>query len=112
VLSNLEIRAAQPEALAPRERTQEMHEGREDPALAGTPQEPEEELAATGTEGPLPQPRGGAGLATAPRPQPVASRAAAATLDPTDPSTWGRVPRNAPCPCGSGKKFKHCHGKV
>jgi len=25
---------------------------------------------------------------------------------------WGRVPRNAPCPCGSGKKFKHCHGKI
>lgn len=23
---------------------------------------------------------------------------------------WGRVPRNAPCPCGSGRKFKHCHG--
>ncbi len=28
-----------------------------------------------------------------------------------DPSTWGRTPRNAPCPCGSGKKFKHCHGQ-
>ena len=25
-------------------------------------------------------------------------------------SHWGNVPRNAPCPCGSGKKFKHCHG--
>ena len=23
-----------------------------------------------------------------------------------------KVPRNAPCPCGSGKKFKHCHGKI
>ena len=29
-----------------------------------------------------------------------------------DPSTWGRVSRNAACPCGSGKKFKHCHGQV
>ena len=29
-----------------------------------------------------------------------------------DPSTWGRVGRNAPCPCGSGKKFKHCHGAL
>ena len=28
-----------------------------------------------------------------------------------DPSTWGKVGRNEPCPCGSGKKFKHCHGK-
>jgi len=32
--------------------------------------------------------------------------------DPMDPSTWKDTPRNAPCPCGSGKKFKHCHGKV
>jgi preprotein translocase subunit SecA len=31
--------------------------------------------------------------------------------DPNDPSTWGRVGRNEPCPCGSGKKFKHCHGQ-
>jgi preprotein translocase subunit SecA len=31
-------------------------------------------------------------------------------LDPNDQSTWGKVPRNAPCPCGSGKKFKQCHG--
>ncbi|TAE80720.1 MAG: preprotein translocase subunit SecA [Alphaproteobacteria bacterium] len=30
--------------------------------------------------------------------------------DPLDPSTWGRVGRNEPCPCGSGKKYKHCHG--
>lgn len=30
--------------------------------------------------------------------------------DPSDPSTWGHVARNEPCPCGSGKKFKHCHG--
>jgi preprotein translocase subunit SecA len=25
---------------------------------------------------------------------------------------WGKTPRNAPCPCGSGKKYKHCHGRV
>ena len=35
-----------------------------------------------------------------------------ATLDPNDPTTWGKVARNAPCPCGSGKKYKHCHGAV
>lgn len=29
-----------------------------------------------------------------------------------DPSLWANTPRNAPCPCGSGKKFKHCHGSV
>ena len=33
-------------------------------------------------------------------------------LDGDDPSTWGRVGRNAPCPCGSGKKYKHCHGTL
>jgi preprotein translocase subunit SecA len=31
-------------------------------------------------------------------------------IDPKDPSTWGKVARNDPCPCGSGKKYKHCHG--
>ncbi|GGL55600.1 preprotein translocase subunit SecA [Wenxinia marina] len=29
-----------------------------------------------------------------------------------DPSTWGDPGRNDPCPCGSGKKFKHCHGRI
>ena len=42
----------------------------------------------------------------------VVNRQAAAEVDPEDPSTWGKVPRNAPCPCGSGSKYKHCHGKV
>jgi preprotein translocase subunit SecA len=32
--------------------------------------------------------------------------------DPRDPSSWGKVGRNEPCPCGSGKKFKHCHGTL
>ncbi|MEM9582272.1 MAG: preprotein translocase subunit SecA [Pseudomonadota bacterium] len=33
-------------------------------------------------------------------------------FDENDPSTWGNPGRNTPCPCGSGKKFKHCHGAV
>jgi preprotein translocase subunit SecA len=33
-------------------------------------------------------------------------------LDPDDPATWGKTGRNAPCPCGSGKKYKHCHGRL
>jgi preprotein translocase subunit SecA len=33
-------------------------------------------------------------------------------VDPNDPRTWGKISRNAPCPCGSGKKFKHCHGAI
>jgi preprotein translocase subunit SecA len=31
-------------------------------------------------------------------------------LDPKNPETWGKVARNDMCPCGSGKRFKHCHG--
>ena len=31
-------------------------------------------------------------------------------VDPNNPKTWDRVQRNAPCPCGSGRKYKHCHG--
>ncbi|MFH7812043.1 MULTISPECIES: preprotein translocase subunit SecA [Acetobacter] len=31
---------------------------------------------------------------------------------PDDPSSWGETPRNALCPCGSGKKYKHCHGQL
>ncbi len=36
----------------------------------------------------------------------------AAAVDPNDPSTWHNSPRNALCPCGSGRKFKHCHGRT
>ncbi len=43
-----------------------------------------------------------AAAATAPRPD----------FDEADPATWGNPGRNEPCPCGSGKKFKHCHGRL
>ncbi|MDO8978492.1 MAG: preprotein translocase subunit SecA, partial [Afipia sp.] len=35
----------------------------------------------------------------------------AAQRDPQNPATWGKIGRNEDCPCGSGKKYKHCHGK-
>jgi preprotein translocase subunit SecA len=31
--------------------------------------------------------------------------------NPTDPTSWGKVGRNETCPCGSGKRYKHCHGR-
>ncbi|MDX5350437.1 MAG: preprotein translocase subunit SecA [Paracoccaceae bacterium] len=37
---------------------------------------------------------------------------ALAGFDEADPATWGNPGRNDPCPCGSGEKFKHCHGRV
>jgi preprotein translocase subunit SecA len=40
----------------------------------------------------------------------VKTRKPRAAFDPKKPETWGKVGRNDQCPCGSGKKFKHCHG--
>ena len=48
---------------------------------------------------------GGTTVATAAGAVPAAER------NPGDPSSWGKVGRNETCPCGSGKKFKHCHGR-
>ncbi len=55
-------------------------------------------------------------LAPQPAPEPVAAPApvavAKAGFVESDPTTWGDPARNDPCPCGSGEKFKHCHGKI
>ncbi|MGE0735155.1 MAG: preprotein translocase subunit SecA [Alphaproteobacteria bacterium] len=95
VLSHLEIRmeAAEQAAALP-EPSRRMQETRMDPALA-----------ATGTDGMgFGEP---GGTATQVRSRPVGVE-----MNPNDPATWGKTPRNAPCPCGSGKKYKHCHGSV
>jgi len=91
-LANLELRMQDPEAaIAP-------PSGPDPDAL----QEVHEDASALGSAEPA-APAAPAG------PQPVANRRANG-LDKDDPSTWGRVGRNSPCPCGSGKKYKHCHG--
>ena len=78
---------------------------------------------------PAPRPRGATGMraihedpttgenelaeaAAAPAAATTVRRRAAGDIDPADPATWGRVSRNAPCPCGSGKKYKRCHGRA
>ena len=52
----------------------------------------------------------------APKPKAEAAPAVAAAAVPgfveADPSTWGNPGRNDACPCGSGEKFKHCHGRL
>ncbi len=50
---------------------------------------------------------GGAAAAPADAPTPLVDG-----FDENDPATWGNPGRNDPCPCGSGKKFKHCHGRL
>ncbi|QRG09236.1 preprotein translocase subunit SecA [Xanthobacter dioxanivorans] len=53
-----------------------------------------------------------AGASIGSRPQPLLSGdVAVVERDPNDPSSWGKVGRNEACPCGSGKKYKHCHGR-
>jgi preprotein translocase subunit SecA len=44
--------------------------------------------------------------------KPAAKKAAAKVpkFNPKKPDTWGKVGRNDMCPCGSGKRYKHCHG--
>ena len=111
LLARVELRAVEPEAAMVQRAPQEMHESRHDPAMAGI-DAPEPEMAAVAGGG-------GVDTATAPPPprtrppqQTVVSRQAADRVDPNNPGTWGKVPRNAACPCGSGKKYKHCHGKL
>ncbi|HXP29952.1 MAG TPA: preprotein translocase subunit SecA [Stellaceae bacterium] len=85
MLCHVELRVQRPEEeLAPPPRPRALIESREDPALV-------EAMRLERAE------RGGNGAGTA-----VATAA----------SPWARTPRNAPCPCGSGKKFKHCHGRA
>jgi preprotein translocase subunit SecA len=92
VLCQIELQVNQPSDLElPHSPNQEMHESREDPALVG--------IGAPIEDG------------AAERQQPV-RRPSAAAFSAADPATWGKVSRNAPCPCGSGKKYKQCHGKL
>ena len=63
-------------------------------------------------------PRTGRNEMDGPRGRPVAPRLAPTLrraptpVDPNKPETWGRVARNEACPCGSGKKYTHCHGAI
>jgi len=83
VLTHVEFKA-NPEVIEQmRESKQEMHESRRDPAL----EEAKREEGHVKTVKKVP-------------------------FNKEDPNTWSSLPRNSMCPCGSGKKYKHCHGKV
>jgi len=91
VLSHIELQMSpDDEAMLFQRQQQEMTETRQDPALAGASDPGVSEQMVTQ----------------------IKSRTAAQDINPEDPSTWGRVSRNAPCPCGTGRKYKHCHGKL
>jgi len=66
---------------------QKMHETRQDPAIANEKAEIAQFPQRSGTH-------------------------RNSEINLNDPQTWDKIPRNAACPCGSGKKFKYCHGKL
>ena len=86
-LMRVEVQMEQPQELAPPEDIEATHID---------PQTGENEMASD--------------FGTPREPKSVRVRTGPDEHDPNDPTTWGKVPRNALCPCGSGKKFKHCHG--
>ncbi|MCC9620844.1 preprotein translocase subunit SecA [Thalassospira sp. MA62] len=92
MLSHVELQSTpRAEDLEPKGASQEMHENRAELENAGTGAISDDQGQDTAT---------------------VQSRQAAGNIDPNDPATWGRVARNQLCPCGSGKKYKHCHGQL
>ena len=117
LLSHVELRLQGPdeeESPVPERTAPQMQETRRDPALAaagagaGAIAEEAPALAAAG---------GGRAPARREAAQPAQAAAGGGTVrraafDQNNPETWGRVGRNAPCPCGSGLKFKRCHGKL
>jgi preprotein translocase subunit SecA len=119
VMCHLELQIESPGDFDLMSEDGEFHETRDDPAFRGG----EREMAGAGAGGLHPA---AATRGASQRAHVLAATAAADEvppgwsfyeplgryLDPTDPETWGKVPRNAQCPCATGKKYKHCHGRV
>jgi preprotein translocase subunit SecA len=96
LLARVEI-GQEPQVTQPPRGPMEMVESHPEPGMALAAAEPAYEMAG--------------GVEAAPV-RVTAAPMRAERVDPNDPSTWRSTPRNAPCPCGSGKKFKHCHGRA
>ena len=93
---------------------QEMRESHPDPAYAGADPAGSGVHPAVASRAPA-QRAGNSGDAVDtqnPPPGWIRNESLGRWLNPLDAQTWGKVPRNAVCPCGSGKKYKHCHGQV
>ena len=97
VLAHVELQPEQPPVFGQASMPTEIHEEHADPLTGENEMEEVGAMAAAG--GGDRRPRGARGRPVRPG------------VDPNDPSTWGRISRNSACPCGSGRKYKHCHGK-
>lgn len=105
LLTHIELRVNDQSEQLLNSKDQETHETREDPAFSGLKPSTNEETSQTTSDN-----------------EPDASiqddeNTRSGTLkhaefNQNDPATWHRIGRNAPCPCGSGKKYKQCHGKL
>ncbi|MFT9332619.1 MAG: preprotein translocase subunit SecA, partial [Acetobacter persici] len=84
------VEVAPQETVDPFANTAEIHASPEIPGFASEP---------------------GPGLSPGAAPE-MATPIGGSAIMPDDPSSWGETPRNAPCPCGSGNKYKHCHGRL
>ncbi|HKU97431.1 MAG TPA: preprotein translocase subunit SecA [Vineibacter sp.] len=105
VLAHVQIRMEEPPPLLAEPALDQLQTIHEDPALAAAMADDDgvfREQAAAAVAAPVERADAASG--------PV-RRAGRQQRDPNDPSTWGRVSRNEACPCGSGRKYKRCHGQ-
>jgi preprotein translocase subunit SecA len=113
-LCHLEISAQDPAELGQYE-SGEMYETRDDPAFAEANLMDDEIHPAAAAMSATVQPTNMFSANVDPSDVPAGWRLhepLGRWVDPEDQTSWGKVPRNAACPCGSSKKFKHCHGKA
>jgi preprotein translocase subunit SecA len=94
ILSNIEIQVNAPEPVPEPQAPQQMETQHAAVGqFAGEPENPDADAEVISKQQPM-------------------RHASGAQINPDDPSTWGKVSRNAACPCGTGKKYKHCHGQL
>ncbi len=103
MLMHIQVRA--PEESIPQRRVIPMTETHVNASTGANEMAGSGELS-QGGNGATRRTRASAGIGT------MTGRANTSNIDPNNPDTWGRVPRNAPCPCGTGQKYKHCHGAI
>jgi preprotein translocase subunit SecA len=100
MLARVELAPEGPAAPVPPPRPVQMFESHPEPEMA---------LAGAGEE----TPRATMEIRSGPAAMGVSVHSTRAdAVDPNDPATWRNAARNGACPCGSGKKYKHCHGKL
>ena len=92
------VRDAPPQPKVPAMEAHHLDASTGEDEMATLPQQPRRPAATAASGGTVASASSGDAVALAER-------------DPKDPASWGKVGRNEACPCGSGKKFKHCHGK-